>query len=364
MNQSDRAHGRVRWGVVGLGVGAAHAREILGTSDWDLVALCDRNEEVLLGFEPAELGIQRFRRQEDLLEQAGIDALVVASYDSEHADLIVQALNLGIHVFAEKPLATSEADLRAVVDALNAHPRVRLTTNTLLRQSPRFRELKRRIAKGDLGTIAHVEADYLYGRLQKLAWGWRGTDPGYSVTLGGAIHMVDLLIWLTGERPTRIVGMGGRRGIASSLESASSPFGGDDTRLGLLEFASGMTAKVSANYSCVQPHFHRLDVFGSLGTFLHTLSPHGTGSPTSSALLYTSRDPTVPPEDLGLAYPGIGKGVLLGGFADAINGIGSLEVDEQQAVDALAVCLALDRACQDGGFAEVVTPAVKARRGL
>ena len=58
--------------------------------------------------------------------------------------------------------------------------------------------------RGELGTLYHAEGDYDYGRRHKLTDGWRGAEPAYSVVLGGAIHLVDLLLWLTGERPDAV----------------------------------------------------------------------------------------------------------------------------------------------------------------
>ena len=54
------------------------------------------------------------------------------------------------------------------------------------------------MAAGDLGRVYYMEADYNYGRIHKIVDGWRGAIDYYSVFLGGAVHMVDLLLWLTG----------------------------------------------------------------------------------------------------------------------------------------------------------------------
>ena len=49
--------------------------------------------------------------------------------------------------------------------------------------------------------IYYIEADYNYGRLKKLTHGWRSKVPNYSVTLGGGIHMLDLVLWITKFKP-------------------------------------------------------------------------------------------------------------------------------------------------------------------
>jgi predicted dehydrogenase len=114
-----------------------------------------------------------------------------------------------------------------------------------------------------------------------------------------------------------------------------------------------MTAKVSANYACVLPHFHRIDVFGSLGTFIHV--PIGSigrdesnQGQWSSASSFHSRDPMELPNAIKLPYPAVPKGTLVANFNEVISGTGTLEVNEQEALDALAVCLAIDSSIQAG----------------
>ena len=68
------------------------------------------------------------------------------------------------------------------------------------RTSERFLSLKRRIKKNNLGKIYYVEADYNYGRLNKIVKGWRSKIKNYSVTLGGGIHLIDLITFLITKR--------------------------------------------------------------------------------------------------------------------------------------------------------------------
>jgi predicted dehydrogenase len=68
----------------------------------------------------------------------------------------------------------------------------------ILRAAPLFIELKKLFASGIFGGKISVEGKYLYGRWDKLVNGWRG-QPDYSVVLGGLIHLVDLLCFITGN---------------------------------------------------------------------------------------------------------------------------------------------------------------------
>ena len=345
----------IRWGVIGLGIGYQHALAIMKSENAQLVAVCDRQSEQREKWLMEFPSVLAFPDEGDLFEEVELDALVVASYDPEHGPTIERALNQGINVFAEKPLATTLDQYIATANALERNPRVRLTTNTLLRRSPRFLALKQMIAAGELGSIFHLEGDYLYGRLEKLSAGWRGKDPTYSVTLGGAVHVVDLLTWLTGERPHRVYALGSGKGLRDSTYSADSSFNGDDFRIALLEFPSGMTAKISANYACVLPPFHRLDVFGSLGTYINVpvSSVMANNEPVegewSSAYVFHSRETTSPPVTINLPYPATPKATLIANFNEVLSGTAKLEISEQDAMDVLAVCLAIDASAKNAG---------------
>lgn len=353
----------LRWGIIGLGVGNQHALALLADERSQLVAVCDKDPDVLQKVSARYGNVKRFTDATLMLDQAQLDAVSVASYDWDHALTIVDALQRGLHVFAEKPLGTTRADYEAIVRALDRNPDLRLSTNTLLRRSPRFEWLKAAIDRGDLGELVHIDADYLYGRLPKLTKGWRGRSDAYSVTLGGGIHMVDLLLWLSGERPSAVTAIGSAAGITRSDEAANSTFSGDCLRMGLLSFPSGMTARVSANFGSVGPHFHRVDVFGTTGTFMNlpTASPHDGGVPDSKGLLLRGPDPGTA-TTIDSPYPAVPKGSLLPGFTRSVLSGTPLAISEQEALDALAVCLALDESIRDNKPVAITYKAVASRR--
>lgn len=357
----------IRWGVIGLGIGYQHALAIMEAENAQLVAVCDRQSEQREKWLMEFPSVPAFPYEGEMFEEVQLDALVVASYDPEHGPTVERALNQGISVFAEKPLATTQEQYIATASALDRNSRVRLTTNTLLRRSPRFLALRNMMFSGQLGKIFHLEGDYLYGRLEKLSGGWRGEDPNYSVTLGGAVHVIDLLIWLTGERPDRVYALGSGKGLRDSAYAVDSSFEGDDFRIALLEFPSGMTAKVSANYACVLPHFHRIDVFGTLGTYIHApvSSAVAENEPLegdwSSAYVFHSRGEMEPPVAINLPYPATPKSTLITNFNEVLFGTAKLEISEQDAMDVLAVCLAIDASIKDAEPKEVVYCQIAAR---
>jgi predicted dehydrogenase len=319
-------------GVIGLGVGEQHAIAFANHPDCRVVALCDLDQAKLDSVGARYPQARRYHSAEALLDDRDVQIVAVASYDDHHAGQIVRALDSGRHVFAEKPLCVSDAEAEAIRAALRRAPDLHLSSNTVLRMTPRFRELRADIARGAMGRVFYAEADYNYGRLNKLTQGWRGGIPGYSVMLGGGIHMVDLLLWLTGGRVVEVSALG--NGIASA-----GKFAGNDLAVALLRFADGVVAKVTANFGCVHPHFHRLMIYGTEATFENA---------APSAWRYTSRDPAVAPTRIDSPYPGIAKGDLIPSFVAAITGRGTAEVSADDVFASLSVCLAVDRSLASG----------------
>jgi len=323
-------------GVIGLGVGEQHALAFAAHPDCRLVAVCDRDSVRLSDVAARIPACRHYGRAEDLIDDPEVAVVSVASNDNDHYRQVIRALRNGKHVFSEKPLCLSADELQNIREAWHDAKGARLSTNTILRRSPRFQWLKNAIAGGKFGTVYCVEADYVYGRLHKLSDGWRGRIPGYSVMLGGGIHMIDLLLWVTGQRPREVVA------YASGLASRDTSFQGNDLALALLQFESGLVAKVGANFASVHPHFHRFLVYGTEATFENV-----PGNPTAPARLWTSRDSMQPPQALEVAYPGVGKGDLIPAFVDAVCGGGSPEIHEEEVFTTVSVCLAIDQAIRE-----------------
>jgi predicted dehydrogenase len=352
----------LRWGVIGLGIGEQHATTINVSPSMQLTALCDLSSDALASVGRRFDSAVRFTDEFELIRSGAVDAVVIASYDNRHAEAIVAALDSGIHVFCEKPIATSRRQLEEVVEALNRNPSLHLMTNTLLRRSPRFAWLKDQIASGGMGSVYHAELTYLYGRLSKVLEGWRGNDHDYSVTLGGTIHLIDLLMWLVDERPQSLMGIGGSTGTSRSALYDPDRHLVQDLRMALMEFPSGITAAVSANYACVLPHFHRVEVYGTSGTFMN-VPPLSSSPEDSAAYLYSSRDPDEPPLCIDLPYPAVPKSALIPRFVRTIRG-GDPEISEQAIVEAVAVALAVDDAVLSGEPVVVSYPEVLPRKNL
>jgi predicted dehydrogenase len=323
----------LRAAVIGLGVGEKLAEALTSDARCELLAICDTDAAKLADVAQRFPGVRAVTDADAVLADPALDLICIASYDNFHFAQTVRALEHGKHVFVEKPFVLHQSEAQAVHQQLRRHPNLQLSSNLILRCSPRFVDLRRRIDAGELGRLFCLEADYNYGRLHKITQGWRGRLDFYSVVHGGGVHVADLLMWLARDRIVEVSAVG------NAIASADSGFGNFDMVVSWLRFASGAVGKLAVNFGCVFPHFHPVSVYGTEATFVNGLD---------GAKLYTSRDPAATPAQIDTAYPGAHKGALLKSFVDAILGQGPAQVTQEDVFASLAVCFAIEKSAHSG----------------
>ena len=324
---------KLKVGIIGLGVGEQHIHGFR-QAGVEVAALCD--------YDPAKRRMAASKYPEStiyahadhLLDDPSLHIVSIASLDNHHANQILKAINNGKHVFAEKPMCLTRAEAYDIQIALKrSDSLLRLSTNTILRMSPRFQDLRQRYIKGEFGKVFNIEADYNYGRIEKILNGWRGEIENYSVMLGGGIHLIDLMLWITQRKITEVYAIGNK------FCSIGAEFVTPDMVSALLKFDNGMIGKISANFGCVMPHFHKFCLYGTKATYENALP---------DAKLYLSRDAHQQPVSINTPYPGVKKGALIPSFVEAIRGTGEAIVSENDVFSVLEICFAIDRSLQSG----------------
>jgi predicted dehydrogenase len=294
-----------------------------------VAVLCDASERRL-----AEIG-QNYpnalltKQASEVLESSDIGVVSIASYDQDHAEQTLAALTAGKHVFVEKPLCRSMEELLQIKQAWAEHRNLKLLSNLVLRAAPLYRWLKDSIEQGVLGDIYAFDGDYLYGRLEKIVAGWRRDVDHYSVMQGGGVHLVDLMLWLTGQQPFGVTAFG------NQISTAGTEFRYNDFLSATFQFTSGLIGRITANFGCVHRHQHVVRIFGTRGTFIYD---------DQGPRLYTSRDPEVLATPLDLSPLPASKGDLIPGFIEAILSGKDTQADTQHEFDVISACVAADRA--------------------
>ena len=128
----------IRTLVAGLGtMGRSHALAYHRNPAFDLVGLVNRSTPRL---DPELAGYAVEPDFHAALHRLKPDLVNVSTYSDSHADFAVAAMEAGAHVFVEKPLATTVADARRVVDCAKANGK-KLVVGYILRHHPSWQRL-------------------------------------------------------------------------------------------------------------------------------------------------------------------------------------------------------------------------------
>jgi predicted dehydrogenase len=226
----------IRVGVVGLGYwGPNLARNFAAIPGCELAWLCDADEAALRKLASAFPAARTTTSLQDLLDDAELDAVVIATPVPTHAELAVEVARAGKHCFVEKPLATSAADAERAVAAAEQAGRI-LMVGHLLEYHPAVTRLKALVQEGELGSLY-----YIYGN--RLNLGKLRADENALWSLGA--HDVSVALHLIGEEPVECVAQG-----ASYVRD-----GVQDVVFCYLRFPSGVVAHL--HLSWLDPHKER-----------------------------------------------------------------------------------------------------------
>jgi predicted dehydrogenase len=141
-----------------------------------------------------------------MLDATEPDVLHVCSPHGMHAAHALEAVNRGINVIIEKPMATASADAQQLIAATEA-ANVVATVCLTKRSYPMVAELKARITAGDLGDVNAVGGGFWSWDSNHDDWGW-GFDPAIAgasyATADLGVHWLDLAEYVTGRRITEV----------------------------------------------------------------------------------------------------------------------------------------------------------------
>ncbi len=183
----------VKVGVIGAGtMGRRHLEALAADPRASIVGVADAVETVAREA-AASMGARPCR---DLAELAGlgIEAVFVTLPNVYHASVVLEALDRGLHVFSEKPMATSLRDARRIVERVAASERVyQMGFNR--RWAPAYRYLRQELERGFVPFSANVKMND--GDMLTPSWYANAAISG-GFMYDTAVHLVDMIAWLVG----------------------------------------------------------------------------------------------------------------------------------------------------------------------
>jgi len=268
----------------------------------------------------ARYGGRPYETYDAVLADPAVEAVLVTTPHSVHAEQVIAAAHAGKHVFVDKPFALSAADARRATQACR-RAGVVLAVGHQRRRSPANRQLKKLLDDGTLGLVAQIEGNMsVDGGFRLVVPGaWRadpGETPGGPMTNLG-IHHVDTFQYLLGPIA---------RVTALSTRLALPEVAVEDVTSVLFEFASGTLGYLGTSWV----HANRTSVISVHGTQAQAWS-EGDGTRLFVA-------PRGQPERKEVALPSIDPVVdELAEFARCVRNGGQPEVSGEEATAAIAV---------------------------
>ena len=134
-----------------------------------------------------------------VLSRKDIDAVVVATPNHTHSQIVREAFEAGKHVLCEKPLALNAAEAQTMLDAATASGKVHMAAYTY-RFAPAVQYLKKLLDDGAMGKIRTVRAAYLMA-LSGHLMGWRSEKKfaGSGVLADIGSHVIHIVQFLLGD---------------------------------------------------------------------------------------------------------------------------------------------------------------------
>lgn len=244
----------LKFALLGAGrIGKVHAKAIAANPDAILVAVADAfakaAEELAAAYGCAVKSI------DEIEADKSIDAVIICTPTTTHADLIERFARAGKAIFCEKPIDLSLQRVKACLEVVKA-TKAKLMVGFNRRFDPHFMAVKQAITEGKIGSVEMVQ---IVSR-----------DPGappvaYIKTSGGilrdmTIHDFDMARFLLGEEPSHVIA------TASVLVDPEIGAAGDyDSVSVILMTKSGRHASISNSRRATYGYDQRIEVHGSLG---------------------------------------------------------------------------------------------------
>jgi len=200
-------------------------------------------------------GLRLYDDYRKMLADPGIDAIVLATPHSIHAELIIAAAKAGKHVFTEKPFTLTTESAREAVRACTKAG-VTLAVGYNWRFQPALQEIRRMLDDGRLGKLLHIEGNFCGPSVYwypKDHWRQKKDEgPGGGMT-GRGVHVVDAMLYLAGHADT----------VYSQSFRRALDYGIDDTTSMLFRFKGGASGYLGTFIATAETW--RMQVFGSKG---------------------------------------------------------------------------------------------------
>ncbi len=259
---------KVRIAVIGAGImGKAHVQDIATLENAELAAICDVNPATANAL-AAERRVPAYYDYHELLKQEAPDAILISTPHYDHPAMSIAAMQQGINVLVEKPIAVHVKDAQKMIAAYEAakqtNPKLVFAIVLMQRTYTYWQKIKGLIDGGELGRLVRTTwlvTDWFRAQSYYDNGGWRATwkGEGGGVLINQCLHNLDLYQWFVGM-PQRVNGLAGL-GKYHRIEV-------EDEVTAYFEHENGMIGHFITS-TAESPGTNRLEIVGEKGKLVY-----------------------------------------------------------------------------------------------
>lgn len=257
----ESPEGRIGWCIVGLGrISMEHFMPgIKQGKKGRIVALVsghrDKAEKQAAMYGVPSNAIYSYENYDAIRDNKEIDAVYIALPNSMHAEYTIRAAKAGKHVLCEKPMATSVADSKAMIEACKSAGK-KLMIAYRCQYEPLHLKAIEMIRNGELGAVQAIEANFGFN-IQPGEWRLNRKLAGGGPLMDVGIYALNASRYLTGEEPQEI------SAYSSTIDHDGRFNEVEENVSWTMKFPSGIVAACNTTYGAGMDGFYR--VHGSKG---------------------------------------------------------------------------------------------------
>jgi predicted dehydrogenase len=202
----------IRIGIIGMGIrGTMYADTVRENSFAEVAAISEYNEDTLRAAMD-KYGVPGYKDCFKMMDEAELDAVVVATPDFLHRDAVIYAADKGLDILCEKPFSTSVTECEEMVAAIEKN-QVKCLVAFENRWNSPVVAAKNTIDNGGVGEVLNVNArlnDTIFVPTELLKWS-KGSSVGWFLFP----HLVDMIYWFSGKTVESVYGVGTKKKLIS-----------------------------------------------------------------------------------------------------------------------------------------------------
>lgn len=198
---------KIRLGIAGCGRAfeRLYCPSLIGSADWDLAGVCDKSPERREWVRSIFPHVPVYDSIDTLIDEIALDAMVISTPPENHCELTVKAVERGLHVLVEKPMALTHEEANAMLESSRRSGRhLRVGFNRRFRKP--YRKMREILTKIPPESIQSIFFKFIFSLSH---WNPVVPFPEKDSRDGGVLgdvasHLADLIIWITGTKVARV----------------------------------------------------------------------------------------------------------------------------------------------------------------